>query len=81
MNNSDRSLVSIILWVIGCIMIVPVVVQCIIWTIVVISNMCSNLYSKVEFTRRMEKGIKDGTVVKIDGYYYAVEHEEIEDET
>jgi hypothetical protein len=79
--KEDRDMFSIILWIVGCILIVPVLVQGIVFAISCVYGSIANLYNKIEFRNRMKKGIKDGTIVQVDGQFYEVTFTEPKDET
>lgn len=50
-----------------------VVVKITIGLVTTASMGISNLANKVIFNRKIKKGLKDGSIVKIDGKYYEVE--------
>lgn len=81
MFKKDLDVVDIILLVIGCILIVPVLVQLVIFGVSCIYGSIANLYNRIEFRNRMKKGLKDGTIVQVDGQFYEVTFKEPTDET
>lgn len=58
------------------IIVASVVAPIVVATVIGAGSLVQLIGKKIEFSRQMKKGIKEGTIVKIDGKYYEVEKEE-----
>lgn len=71
MEKDTNTLEVVGLTIIG-LMVIPVVIQGAAVILDATINGISNGINTIKFNRRMKKGLKDGSIVKIDGQFYNV---------
>ena len=55
-----------------CIFIIPIIVGYIVKGLIWLSLVCANLIEKIKHKRKIKKGMKNGSIIKVNGDYYEV---------
>jgi len=69
----DDELMQNIATVCVIIVVAPIVIGGASFIITSVANVGINIFNKVNFKKQMKKGLKDGSICKINGEYYKVE--------
>lgn len=60
------------------VVLIPMALGAIASTVDIAIKGVGNLISKVQFKRKIKKGLKDGSIVEIDGQYYEISIDDVE---
>jgi len=77
--KNDKLLTVAVITVVGVIL-VPIVINTSINLINVVACGVGNAINKAKFNKQIKQGLKDGSIVEINGEYYKVEKEETVEE-
>lgn len=75
----NEKLVKTVVTAAGLIIVVPIVVRGLVFVGAVGYAGVKGIVDQVKFNKKMKQGLKDGSIVKIDGKYYEVEIQNVEE--
>ena len=75
----DEKLTRTVVTVAGLIIVVPIVVRGLVFVGAVGYAGVKGVVDQVKFNKKIKQGLKDGSIVEIDGKYYEVEIENVEE--
>ena len=78
MENDD--ILKTGMFVLGVVILAPIVINGTCMAVAYTYAGIANGISKIKFNKKMKAGLKDGSIVKIDGKYYEVEVEDTKEE-
>lgn len=72
----DDKLVDTMIIAVGVVILAPIVIGAVTNVVCYTYVGAANIINRVKFNRKIKKGLKDGSIIEIDGKYYEVEVEE-----
>ena len=75
----NEKLVKTVVTAAGLIIVVPIVVRGLVFVGAVGYAGAKGVIDQVKFNKKIKQGLKDGSIVKIDGKYYEVEIQNVEE--